>query len=286
MSILKSIFQLTVCFIVSNLVQCTDRSVEDDESFFFFQMSDTQFGFFNNNADYIQEKFNFEKAISEANRLRPKFVIVTGDLVNIPGDSAQIAAYKAVADQLDPDIPLYQLPGNHELDNQTTAERLADYRKQFGDDYYTFTHGKLMGIVLNSSLISDPSLVQSEADKQFDWLQSVLQDAAGRKFHMIVFQHHPLFLETPDEDDQYFNIKMETRNRYLQLFKQYRVSHIFAGHLHRNSFGKDGDLEMVTTGPVGRPLGNDPSGFRIVNFDAGRVSHQYYSLDSIPSVRL
>src|SRR5690606_39118634 len=113
----------------------------------------------------------------------------------IPGDAAQIAAYKAVANKLDPNIPLYNLPGNHELENQVTPELLAGYRSEFGKDYYTFTHGKFMGIVLNSSLITDPTLVQDEADKQFEWLQAVLSDAASQNFHLIVFQHHPFFLE-------------------------------------------------------------------------------------------
>ena len=30
------------------------------------------------------------------------------------------------------------------------------------------------------------------------------------------------------------------------------VSHVFAGHYHRNAFGADGVMEMVTTGPVGK----------------------------------
>ncbi|MOA53848.1 hypothetical protein D3C78_1773690 [compost metagenome] len=60
------------------------------------------------------------------------------------------------------------------------------------------------------------------------------------------------------------------------------MSHIFAGHLHRNSFGKDGEMEMVTTGPVGRPLGKDPSGLRIVTVIDGKIQHTYYGLDQIP----
>lgn len=279
---LKYIFQLAVIFVI---ISCTPPSGSraDDESFFFFQMTDTQFGFINQNEDYIQDSINFERAIAEANRLRPEFVIVTGDLVNIPGDSAQIAAYKSVAEKLDPSIPLYNLPGNHELQNQVKPELLDGYRREFGKDYYTFTHGNLMGVVINSSLISDPSLVPEEADKQFEWLTETLSDGASQGFHLVVFQHHPYFLAHPDEEDQYFNIKTEVRKRYLALLKQYGVTHVFSGHLHRNALGNDGDLEMVVTGPVGRPLGDDPSGFRIVSYDAGQMSHQYYGLDSIPS---
>lgn len=278
---LKHFFQLLLILVVIGCAPSPENN-NDEESFFFFQMSDTQFGFFNQDKDYIQDSINFERAISEANRLRPKFVIVTGDLVNIPGDSAQTAAYKSVAAKLDPNIPLYHLPGNHELKNQATPELLEGYRHEFGKDYYTFTHGKLMGIVLNSSLITDPSLVLDEADEQMEWLKRTLSDAASQNLQLIVFQHHPYFLEHPDEDDQYFNIEKEVRKQYLALLKKHGVTHVFSGHLHRNASGKDDDLEMVVTGPVGRPLGDDPAGFRIVNYEAGHLSHQYYGLDSIP----
>lgn len=141
----------------------------------------------------------------------------------------------------------------------------------------------MFAIVLNTLLITDPTAVLEEADKQLVWLQETLVKAAvSKKKWIVVFQHHPWFLEHPEEDNQYFNIDKSVRKKYLTLFKQYGVSHIFAGHLHKNSFGRDEDLEMVTTGPVGRPLGADPSGIRIGVYDKENLKHQYYALDSIP----
>ena len=43
-----------------------------------------------------------------------------------------------------------------------------------------------------------------------------------------------------------------------------------------------GDLEMITTGAVGLPLGEDPSGLRVVKIYADRLDHQYYPLDQVP----
>jgi hypothetical protein len=42
-----------------------------------------------------------------------------------------------------------------------------------------------------------------------------------------------------------------------------QVRAVFAGHYHRNSYGTLGKMEMITTSAVGRPLGVDPSGFRV-----------------------
>jgi hypothetical protein len=99
----------------------------------------------------------------------------------------------------------------------------------------------------------------------------------------VIFQHYPWFLEKPDEPDQYFNIPLERRGAYLELLKGAGVSHVFAGHVHRNAQGRDGALEMVTSGPVGRPLGSDPSGIRVVIVRPEGLEHHYYGLGSIPN---
>ena len=39
---------------------------------------------------------------------------------------------------------------------------------------------------------------------------------------------------------------------------------------------------MVTTSAVGYPLGDDPSGFRIVKVSQDKVEHQYCGLDHMP----
>src|SRR5215831_2720336 len=71
------------------------------ESFFFIQLSDPQFGMFTENADFVQETANFEFAVATVNRLRPAFVVVTGDLVNKTGDAAQIAELKRILAEVD-----------------------------------------------------------------------------------------------------------------------------------------------------------------------------------------
>lgn len=40
---------------------------------------------------------------------------MTGDLVNKAGDAAQIGEYRRIAAKLDRAIPLYNIPGNHDL---------------------------------------------------------------------------------------------------------------------------------------------------------------------------
>ena len=108
--------------------------------------------------------------------------------------------------------------------------------------------GGITGIVLNSSLIKAPAKAEREAG-----------------------------------DDQYFNIPKTARARYLSLFHEYGVRFIFAGHYHRNALARDGDLEMVTTGPAGMPIGPDPSGFRVVRIAKDSLEHEYVGSGAIPN---
>ena len=49
-----------------------------------------------------------------------------------------------------------------------------------------------------------------------------------------------------------------------------------------NGFAKYGDMEMVTTSAVGKPLAKAPSGIRVVKVYPDRIESVYYSLDEIP----
>ena len=248
----------------------------------FIVMSDPQFGMYSQNRDFAHETANFEFAIATANRLKPAFVIVTGDLVNQSTNNAQVAEYKRIAAKLRAPIKLYSVPGNHDVENIPTNESLALYRQRFGPDYYTFRSGEMEGIVLNSNLEAAPAKAPEEAAKMESWLKTQLAEAqrAGVK-QIIVFQHISFFLERPDEPDQYFNIPRETRARYLALLHRYGVKYVFAGHLHHNSEGRDGDLDMITTGPVGMPL-EGKSGMRLVQLKDGALTQKYYDFADLP----
>jgi predicted phosphodiesterase len=226
----------------------------------FIHMADPQFGMYTRDQSFEHETANFEFAIATANRLKPAFVVVAGDLINEPGNAAQAAEYQRVAARLDPKIRLFNVPGNHDVGNEPTSQSLAAWRKRIGPDYYTFRVGEME-----------------------QWLPIELAKARreGVK-HLIVFQHIPFFLSDSNEEDQYFNIPRETRLRYLGILHAYGVRQVFAGHYHRNAWGLDGDLEMVTSGPVGMPLGGGKSGIRVVAVADSGVIHTYYDFGEMP----
>jgi len=254
------------------------------EPFFFIQLSDPQLGMFNENKDFVQDAANFEFAVAAVNRLKPAFVVITGDLVHKPGDAAQITEYKRIAAKIDPAIRVYHVSGNHDVQNAPTPASLAAYEKAHGPDRYVFREGSVTGIVLNSSLIHSPQEAPAHLAEQEKWLRAELtkaRDAGAR--HLVIFQHHPWFLASASEADQYFNIPLVRRAPYLALFREFGVRYLFCGHYHRNAEGRDGALENITSGPVGKPLGGAKSGLRVAIVRDDRIDHRYYELGELPT---
>lgn len=255
-----------------------------DNNFFFIVGADPQFGMISDNKDFAAETANFERFIAAANRLRPAFVVVCGDLVNRPGDTAQAAEYLRIAAKLDPSIHLYNLPGNHDVGNKFTPESIAAYTRRFGPDYYTFRYARMAGFVLNSALMYSPQGDPARAEVQEKWFAAELEKARAEGARpLIVFMHHALFVRSADEPDDYFNIPLAQRRRYLELMRRYGVTQVFDGHYHRTAVAADGGLEVVTSAPIGKPLGKDPSGLQVVTVRSSRVEHRYYGFDSLPA---
>jgi 3',5'-cyclic AMP phosphodiesterase CpdA len=250
---------------------------------FFVVLADPQFGMYAKDKNFAQETANFEFAIANLNRLHPRFVVICGDVVNRTGDPAEIAEYKRVLQKLDPSIPVYNVVGNHDIGNIPTPDTLDRYRAAFGRDYYTLSQGDIFGIVLDSSLIQAPQKDPEAARQQEVWLEKTLASAKSNPNRpMVVFQHIPYFIHSPDEADGYFNIPQPARRKYLDLLEQAGVKYVFAGHYHRNAIGIDGPLTEVVTGAVGMPLGGSLSGFRVVTVEGPKFNSTWLCFGGIP----
>jgi 3',5'-cyclic AMP phosphodiesterase CpdA len=245
---------------------------------------------------FREETRRFEAAVRMAGEARPRFVIVCGDMVNAAGDPAQVAEVKRVAAALPADIPLRYVAGNHDAcaDNEVPdPESLARYRADFGPDYYTFREDAAHFVVLNACLLQHPERAREEFDRQMTWLEGTLRDAArAGASHIVAFTHQPLFMAHPEEPDAdyawapsppgrppgYWAVPRARRMPVLELFRRYGVQATFCGHWHRNHEARDGDMLEVLTSAVGYPLGDDPSGIRIVRLTGAGIDHEFRPL--------
>jgi 3',5'-cyclic AMP phosphodiesterase CpdA len=271
------------CLILASIILFVIPGFGQD-SFNFIMLTDPQLGLYARDRNFVQETASYEFAIATANRLKPGFVIVLGDLVNKTGDADQIREYKRISQKIDAAIPLYNVAGNHDVGSRPTPESLAEYRKNFGPDYYSFREGPVYGIVLDSSLMCDPSLAAEEYEKQKSWLEKELATAkASGALHIIVFQHHPYFMENASEPDAPWTIPMERRKPMLELLRQYGVRYVFCGHTHKNNSGKDDAMQVVTIAPVGMPFDKDDSGITVVTVAGPDIQSRYYGFGRMPN---
>ncbi|MDX1690732.1 MAG: metallophosphoesterase [Acidimicrobiia bacterium] len=220
----------------------------------------------------------YEEAVAVVNGLRPEAVVIGGDMVDDPNAEDQYEAFMRVTSRIDPDIDVRWLPGNHDIADDTVAptpDSIERYRAAFGPDRFAFDLGPVRFVALNTPLIDHPEHVPGELAAQEDFLAGELADAVSRGRRVVLVGHHPLFLESADEPDTYWNLPAERRRPVLDLVHRHGVGLMLAGHWHRNRIARDGTFEMVTSGPVGYPLGDDPSGVRVVEVGEQGVRHRY-----------
>jgi serine/threonine-protein phosphatase CPPED1 len=225
-------------------------------------------------------------AIAATNGIDPAFVVVGGDMVDDPSSEGQLEALREEFAALR--SPVHWVAGNHDCspDAQApTPASLRDYRVRFGTDHWAFTHNGVACIALNSVVLSHPDSVPGELAAQMSFLEQSLEVARtdGARF-ILLFGHHPLFTADPDEPDTYWNVPRAQREDVLRLCAAFGVRAYFCGHWHRNARAHAGRLEVVVTGPVGYPLGEDPSGLRVVDVDELGVSHHYVALPEMADV--
>ena len=233
---------------------------------------------------YEWDAEHYRRAVRAINGLRPEFVLIGGDLIDDPNSDDQTDEFLSITATIDPDVTVHLVPGNHDIAPDAvvpTSASIARYRDRFGPDYYSVTHGGTRFVVMNTTVIDHPELVSEEWDAQRAFLDEELIARREAGIHQIVLAgHHPLFLDSAEESDTYWNLPRERRAEVLSLARRAGATLGFAGHWHRNHLATSQGFTQVVSGPVGYPLGEDPSGYRVVDIDGGDIEHRYVPLDS------
>jgi len=298
--------------------------------FFFVQMADTQFGMLGGEIRGLEaEEAMCNVAVEHINRLKPAFAIVCGDMTNAyPENSstplylqhAEKDAFKRVFSRVDESIPLLCVCGNHDIGDRPNSKTLNIYMKRWGDDYYSFWCGGVKFLVINTqvykALERDPHAedLLRMRKAQDAWLEKELEKTDAEKpAHLVILSHIPPYIEAPDEEDGYFNLKSTSRDELVTKCKAKGASKWFCGHYHRNSCAcdADGKFEVVVTGAVGCNFKTTPqydtqklsdrkarldldgegqmfctpemSGFRVVKIKQDSMDHRFYCLSDMPA---
>jgi len=192
----------------------------------------------------------FQNIIRELNRdTSLQFAILGGDLVLYPEKNTFTSFLRQRQDLV---IPSLTLPGNHDV----AFDNIDLYYHIFGRMYYSFVLGNNKFILLDNSNEKNLGLEQEA------WLKKELQDGMQYK-NRFVFMHVPLWdpRDKPGVVVRYAHSLKDpdVARRLEDLFLKYKVTTLFASHIHSYYADSPRGLPTIVSGGAGAELvGNDP----------------------------
>ena len=224
-----------------------------------------------------------DRAIYEANQLKPDFVIHIGDMVQgYTRDQNEWLRQKdeflSYMNKLN--MPYYLTAGNHDIFNpfrdpkDKTYEEL--YKKNISPLNYSFDYKNSHFVIMytDEAMTSKPVI----SENQLAWLKSDLEKA--NKINAFIFMHKPIWAYENSNWDKFHDI-----------IKAFPVRAVFAGHFHSYNKGmnKDG-IQYYDVGPLGAEaytLGSPLTGFfyhySILSVDDGSYSMALVKVGNVES---
>jgi|TARA_B110000908_G_scaffold73325_1_gene88445 predicted phosphodiesterase len=96
-------------------------------------------------------------------------------------------------------------------------------------------------------------------------------------------RHYPLFLKTPDEKENYYNLAQPKRQGILDLCDKNGVVAFLAGHTHRQITNEYKGIQLVNGETTSKNGDGRPMGFRLWNVDAQTgMRHEFVKLKGMP----
>ena len=265
---------LLLCSLVP-LVAETDKQAKQPEPllFSFAQMCDTQLGM----GGYEHDVKTFGLAVDQINKMKPDFVVICGDLVGKANEKSW-ADFKRIKAGFK--IPCHCAAGNHDVGNKPTAESLRLYRETIGKDYYTIEHKGYTFVIANTQLWKAP--LAGESEKNDAWVKSALLEGKKKASPVVFVVHYPLFLKTPDEKENYYNIPPEKRMELLKLCDENGVVAFLAGHTHKLIINQYKGIQLVNGETTSKNVDRRPMGFRWWDVaPKGKMVHRFVELEGM-----
>jgi len=200
----------------------------------------------------------FEKAIDEINSLKPKAVVITGDLTN-EGLTEQYEKCKKMVSEINVE-KIIAISGNHDYRN--TGYLL--FKK-----YFPFkTENELGdGVILVTLGSARPDRDEGEVGHHQNlWLERTLKKHEG-KFKMVAMHHHLIGIPDTGSD----RLTVIDAGDVLRTVLDSNVNLVLCGHKHRPWIWDFNTLSIANAGTVSseRVRGFFENSYNIVNIENG-----------------
>jgi len=271
---MKQSGNLRICLVLLALVAGSAAGANQSpttEAFTFAQIADPQLGW---GYGYDNDMNSLRQAVRLVNALNVDFVVICGDLVNSFSDQS-IADFKAITSGLS--VPCYPAPGNHDVGNAPTASSLERYRAAMGADYHSFDHKGYTFVITDTSLWKAP--LAGESEKQDAWLSQTLTAARAKNSPVFVAGHYALYLTSPTDAEEYYNLPVAKRGELLALYKDSGVVAVLGGHKHELVINDYNGIQLVNSEATSRNTDGRPLGLRLWHVDSPTsITHEFVAL--------
>ncbi|MCF7857972.1 MAG: metallophosphoesterase [Candidatus Cloacimonetes bacterium] len=254
------ILLLVVIFAMQIMQLSCQEFQTENENFYFVQITDTHIG----------KGTNLEitkSLIRQINKLpmEIKFVIHTGDIVN-DGLIDTNTALNALSAFIELEVPIYFIPGNHDIYEAQFEQQKKIYNKYFGDLVFVNEFAEIVFI----GIYSDPLAYGFKADGYEPFVELKLALKETKEKPVILFHHIPTV-------GFFYNNEMhpgwnsENRNKWQDLLNSYNLVAVIAGHFHGSEQHWLGEIPIFVAASATNRFGRQPS-FRIYEFKNGKLN--------------
>jgi 3',5'-cyclic AMP phosphodiesterase CpdA len=258
----KCFSRWTACIALLAALVAAALPAAADEVLRFVQITDTHLG----DRDHLERT---RRLVAEINRLPfdVACVVHTGDIF-ADGVPAAPARERLMAVFRDLKVPIYFLPGNHDIPAADPARGAADFRRELGPLVHRAEH---RGVALVFAYTEPLALgfAVDGYDPEAE-IESALAGAGGRP---ILFFHH-----RPAAED-FYNGAVHPgwdpagRLRLERILGGHPVRAVVTGHFHRDELHWAGGIPVFAGPPVAAYWGRQAS-FRLYDFRDGRLGYR------------
>lgn len=194
---------------------------------------------------------------------KAKFILHLGDLVRYRNPSH----FDWIAEEMDAKLkklPMYLVPGNHEIEAEDGEMDKHLYTEKFGQLYYWFGYGNTLFVGLDSS--------EEKIDaEQFEWLKVVLQKFRPDFENCVIYMHVPPI--SPHGENKK-KLDEQSEKMLAQIIKGHNISLILAGHVHYFSRSRFEDVPLITVPVSGQEsrVDNPKFGYVLVEVDGKTIA--------------
>jgi Icc-related predicted phosphoesterase len=183
--------------------------------------------FFSDNG--LRER-SLEKITDKLSKDGNEFAVFCGDIAEQRSFNGFAHLSQELAEKLT--IPLYAIPGNHDMDKDGGLKLFHQF---FGQERYYFSYGDTLFIGLNTS----DSIFTQDDQK---WLASVLREERQRFRRCVIYCHVP---PADLHVGKQYHLHTQDAERFYDAIKNYPVNLIVSGHIHTYIRSKFHDVDLL-----------------------------------------